>query len=247
MLTRARPDAIARPKRFYKAAESGPVDGGWGVWLDGRPVRTPAGAVLATPTPSLAALIASEWSAQGEHIVLDEMTATRLAFTAVDRAAEAREEVSDEIARRAGADVLCYFAEAPDGLVEREAAAWGPMLDWAGETLGLQLIRVRGLIHQAQPQATLARAKALALELSDFELTGLVNAAGLFGSAVLAFALQRGRLTGDEALDLSRLDEAFQEDQWGIDEDAAARTAHMRAEASVLEQWFAALSWRRAH
>lgn len=241
MLTRARPDAAQRPRRFYKTAEAGPVEGGFGVLLDGRPVRTPAGSKLVLPTPALAALAASEWAAQGEHIDLAGMLATRLAFTALDRAPGAREEVAAEIAARAGADVLCYFAEGPDALVEREAAHWVPMLDWAAAALGLELVRVSGLIHQPQPDATLERARALALKLSDLELTGLVNAAGLYGSAVLAFAVQRGRLGGEAALELSRLDEAFQEERWGLDEEAAARTAHMRGEARVLEAWFAAL------
>jgi chaperone required for assembly of F1-ATPase len=241
MLTRAKPDAAQHPKRFYTAAAPGPVDDGVGVLLDGRPVRTPAGARLVLPTASAAALAAAEWAAQGEHILLADMLATRLAFTAIDRAPEAREEVAGEIAARAGADVLCYFAEGPSGLVERQVLHWGPMLDWAAEVLGLDLIRVSGLIHQPQPAGTLERVRSLALQLSDFELTGLVNAAGLFGSAILAFALQRGQLDGHAALDLSRLDEAFQEENWGIDEEAAARTAHMRAEAQVLEQWFAAL------
>ena len=52
---------------------------------------------------------------------------------------------------------------------------------------------------------------------------------------------QRGRLTADEAYDLSRLDEAFQQEQWGIDEEAAERTANQREEARALAAWLAAL------
>ena len=241
MLTRAKSVAAERPKRFYTTAESGPVDGGAGVLLDGRPVRTPAGTRMTLPTSALALQVAAEWAAQGEHIVLSDMLATRLAFTAIDRAAEARQEVAVEIAGRAGADVVCYFAEGPDSLVALQATYWGSILEWAAEDLGLELVQVIGLTHRPQPEATLERVKTLARELSDFELTGLVNAAGLFSSAVLAFALQRGRLTGDQALDLSRLDEAFQEDRWGIDEEAAARTANMRRDANILERWFQAL------
>ena len=241
MLTRAKAEAAQRPRRFYEIAEPGPVDGGFGVLLDGRPVRTPAGVRMVLPTPALAQLVAGEWEAQAEHIVIDDMPAARLAFTAIDRAPQAREEVAAEIARHAGSDVLCYFADGPDLLVEREAAQWEPMLKWARQDLGLELIRVAGLMHRPQPAATLERATTLALELGDFELTGLVNAAGLLGSAVLAFALHRGRLGGEEAFDLSRLDEAFQEERWGIDEDAAIRTARLRHEAVVLGQWFEAL------
>src|SRR6185503_11922349 len=210
MLTRGKAQPIERPKRFYASADPGEVDGAFGVLLDGRPMRTPAGARLKLPTAALAQLIAAEWAAQGDHIVIDDMPATRLAYTALDRAPGAREEVAKEIVRRAGADMLCYFADEPDSLVEREIAHWGPMLEWAAKSLGLELIRVSGLTHQAQPPATLEQVRALALELGDFELTGLVNATGLFGSAVLAFALQRDELSGEEAFDLSRLDEAFQ-------------------------------------
>ncbi len=169
------------------------------------------------------------------------MPATRLAYTAIDRAPAARTEVAEEIMSRLGADALCYFAEGPDSLLEREVARWGPLLDWAERALGIELVRVSGLVHQPQPGATLARARELALDLGDFELTGLVNAAGLYGSAILAFALLRGELSGEEAFDLSRLDEAFQEERWGVDEEAAFRTSRLRHEAQVLDRWFAAL------
>jgi chaperone required for assembly of F1-ATPase len=241
MLTRGKVQPVERPKRFYATADPGEVDGAFGVLLDGKAMRTPAGARLKLPTPALAQLVAAEWASQGEHIVIEDMPATRLAYTALDRAPDARAEVAEEIAGRAGADVLCYFAEAPDSLVERQIAHWGPVLGWAAEALAVKLVRVAGLIHQPQPEPALDRVRALALELDDFALTGLVNAAGLYGSAVLAFALQRGELTGEEAFDLSRLDEAFQEERWGVDEEAAERTTRLRHEAQVLDLWFQAL------
>jgi chaperone required for assembly of F1-ATPase len=241
MLTRAKPQSSELRRRFYAAAEPGAVEDGFGVLLDGRPLRTPAGVKMQLPTPAVAQLVAAEWAAQGERITIADMPATRLAFTAIDRAPQHREEVAREVADRAASDALCYFAEEPEALVEQEVTRWGPMLDWAASDLGLQLVRISGLIHQPQPEASLERVRALALELSDFELTGLVVAAGLFGSAILALALQRGQLSGDEAFDLSRLDEAFQQARWGVDEDAAKRTARQRHEAQALEKWFAAL------
>ncbi|HEY5410938.1 MAG TPA: ATP12 family protein, partial [Caulobacteraceae bacterium] len=192
MLTRGKAQSAERPRRFYAAADPGALEDGFGVLLDGRPVRTPGGTRMILPTLGLAQLVAAEWAAQGERIVISDMPATRLAYTAIDRAADARDAVAGEIADKAGADVLCYFAEAPDSLVERQVADWGPILDWAAGDLDLQFVRVTGLIHQPQPEATLARLRSLALELTDFELTGLINAAGLYGSAILAFALQRG-------------------------------------------------------
>jgi chaperone required for assembly of F1-ATPase len=242
MLTKGKPQPPERPRRFYKRAEAVPAEGGYEVRLDGRTVRTPAGARLQAPTQALAELIAAEWQAQGEQIAVSEMPATRLAFTALDRAPEARHEVADEVARYAGSDVLCYYADGPEILVERELSHWLPVLEWAQEALGLTFVRAQGIVHQPQPAETLERVRALALELSDFELTGLVNAAGLYGSAVLAFAVQRDKLGGEAAFELSRLDEAFQEQRWGVDEEAAARNTRLRHEAAVFEQWFRALA-----
>jgi chaperone required for assembly of F1-ATPase len=210
-----------RPRRFYQSASAAPVEGGFGVMLDTRTLRTPAGARLALPTLALAELAASEWAAQDGTIDHAQMPATRLAFTAADRVGRVRQPTAAEIARQAEADLLCYFAEAPRALTERQEAQWGPMLDWAEQSLGLRFERALGVLHRPQPLATLQRVEALALALDDFGLAGLAMAAAGFGSTVLALALQRGVLGGDEAFDLSRLDEAFQETQWGVDAEAA--------------------------
>jgi len=233
--------APGRPKRFYLAAVAAPLEGGFGVALDARTLRTPAGARLVLPSLALAELVASEWSAVEGAIDYALMPATRLAFTAADRVGRARAAMASEVARQAGADLLCYFAEAPASLTRRQEERWGPVLDWAARTQDLRFEPTAGILHRAQPQATLNRVEALAGELDDFALAGLALAASLFTSAVLALALQCGELSGDQAFDLSRLDEAFQEEQWGVDAEAAERTAGLRAEAVMLERWFRAL------
>jgi chaperone required for assembly of F1-ATPase len=115
------------------------------------------------------------------------------------------------------------------------------LLDWAEAELGLTLVRTVGIVHQAQSAQTVARAAQLAAALDDYGLAGVAMAAGLFGSAVLAFALQRGRLDGQGAFDLSHLDETYQAEQWGVDAEAADRAAQLRADALMLEAWFVAL------
>lgn len=230
-----------RPRRFYTTAAPVAHEGGFAVALDGRLARTPAGDRMVLPTHALAALLSAEWAAQGEVIDAAAMPANRLAFTALDRAAQARDGLAAEVARYAASDTLCYFAEALTRLVEREVAHWSPVLDWARDTLGLDFVRASGVVHKAQPPETLARVRSLAAELDDFSLTGLTFAAGLFGSAILAFAVQRAMLTGDAAFDLSRLDQAFQEEQWGVDFEAADKTEAERRDAQRLQAWFEAL------
>lgn len=236
-----KPDLIDKPRRFYKAATAGPVEGGFAVLLDGRTPKSPEKRGLVLPTAALAELVAGEWEAQSTVIDSSAMPATRLAFTAIDRIAQTRAEVASEMAAYAGSDLLCYRADAPSALVERQSREWGAMLDWAKAEHGLALAPVTGIIHAPQSPTALAAVEALALTLDDFALAGVAYAAGLFGSAVLALALRAGRVTGQKALDLSRLDEIFQAEQWGDDQEATVRAANLAVEAAVLERWFAAL------
>ena len=234
-------DRSEKPRRFYEAAGILPEPGGFAVVLDGRAAKTPAGGKLVVPTEPLARLLASEWAAQEGAIDYSAMPATRLAFTTIDRTGAARDAVAGAFAKLIGADLLCYFAEGPESLIARQEREWGPWLAWAERTLGLVLIRARGVTHQLQPQETLARAKALAAVETDFALSGLAFAGGLYGSAVLAFAARAGALGGEAAFDLSRLDEALQEERWGVDHEAAARTEVLRRDARTVGLWFAAL------
>jgi chaperone required for assembly of F1-ATPase len=216
-------------------------DGGFTVTLDGRTARTPAGGRLTLPTRALAEAIAGEWAAQRDTIDIAAMPLTRLAFTAIDRVEGADEAMALALARYAEADVICYFAEAPQDLRARQEAGWSPMLDWADQALDLHFVRTTGVIHTPQPPQTVALVADLARARDGFTLTGLAFAAGLFESAILALAVQRGRLGGLDALELSRLDEAYQEDRWGVDAEAAARTAGLRSDAAAVARWFGGL------
>ena len=236
-----KPDLLQRPRRFYKAATVGPLNGGFAVLLDGRTPKSPAKAPLVLPSQALADLVAGEWQAQEQVIDSTAMPATRLAFTAIDRIRETRAEVAAEVAAYAGSDLLCYWADHPTPLVERQRRDWGGMLDWARAELDLHLQPVSGVIHTAQSPAALASVEALALTMDDFTLAGVAYGAGLLGSTVLALALRSGKVTGRKALDLSRLEEIFQAETWGQDAEAIARAEALAIEAQVLERWFSAL------
>jgi chaperone required for assembly of F1-ATPase len=234
-----------RMRRFYVRADVAPAAGGFAVTLDGRTPRSPRGEALVLPTEALARLVAEEWAAQGEDILPAAMPATRLAWTALATVGEgARQAAAESIASFAGSDLICYFAEWPAGLLALQQQRWGPVIDWAEAALGVSFRRARGIVHQPQPDATLARIEAVAAAEDDFALAALAAATALFGSAILAFALRRGELTADAAFQLSRLDESFQQERWGVDAEAAARAERMAIEATMLERWFAALQAR---
>jgi chaperone required for assembly of F1-ATPase len=189
----------------------------------------------------LAQLVAGEWSGQVDEIVLASMSVTRLAHTAIDGVPGARDEIASMIVGTAGADQICYFAERPKRLVERQAAAWLPLIGWVRAELGLAFDRGTGVVPFDQPPETLAAVKALALAMDDFHLAGFALAAQSFGSVIVALAMERGRLGGADAAAAAQLDEIFQAGEWGEDEEAAGRRRSSLEEALMLQAWFAAL------
>ncbi len=216
----------ARLKRFFKAASVGEVEGGFALLLDGRRARTPAKKLLILPTRALAELIAAEWAGQGETIDPAAMPLTRLANSALDGVAAVMTATRAEIAGYAESDLLCYRPTAPEALVAAEAAAFDPVLDWAGEALGAKFLVAEGVVHVRQPEPALAAVRA-ALEAfeSPFALAALHVMTSLTGSVLLALAVARGSLSAEEAWRIAHVGEDFQIAKWGEDEEATARRA----------------------
>lgn len=230
-----------KPKRFYKLATVDQMPGGWTVLLDGRGIKTPAREPLRVPTERLAKAIAAEWNAQEAQIDLNAMHLTRLANVAIDRTSEMRFEMADELARFCETDLVCHISEDEDELAEREEAHWAPLRAWAGQELDVILVPVEGIIASPQPDASLDAARHYALSLDDYQLTGLLYACGLFGSAILAMAVSEGELTAVDAFEISRIEEAWQNEQWGEDDEAKAMTAARRIEAKAIDTWLGGL------
>lgn len=230
-----------KPRRFYKTAEVAECDGGFSVELDGRPIKTPLKRTLAAPRRAVAELIAMEWSNQGDRLEIADMHITRLANVAADRTPQARDEMIEEAARYAETDLICHLAEEPDELVTRQEAAWAPLREWAGEALGVVLVPSRGVMSVGQPSASLDAVRLRAGSLDDWRLTGLNYGLGLLGSAVIALALEQGRIDADEAFSASRVDETFQTERWGIDEEAQHAAVRRHVEILALEAYFLAL------
>ncbi|MGQ0456526.1 MAG: ATP12 family chaperone protein [Hyphomicrobium sp.] len=234
-------DSMAKPraKRFYKNAAIDKNDG-FRVLLDGRTVRTPAKRALALPTEALAAGVAAEWAAQGEWIDPATMPFTRFANTAIDSVADALDAVAADIAAYASSDLLCYRAEAPVELIAAQSARWNPVLEWAGHALGAQFRVAAGVKHVAQPPGAIERVAEALGPHDAFRLTAVHVLTTLTGSALLALAHARGRLTPDEAWLAAHVDEDYQIGLWGEDYEAALRRKARRAEFEAACRFLAA-------
>ncbi len=213
------------PKRFYDKVEVVEGEGGFEIALDGRPVRTPLKSLLCVTSKPLCEAVAGEWLDQVEHVNPGLMPLTRLANTAIDRVATRVDTIIEEIASYAGSDLLCYRAEGPDKLLLRQAQHWDPIVNWAEGRIGARFILTQGVMHHEQPAATMDRFTDLIRAHDAFALTGLHNITTLTGSALIGTAVAAGEITTQAAWAAAHVDEDWQIEQWGHDEEADARRA----------------------
>lgn len=212
-------------KRFYKAAAVGPEGN---ILLDGKPVRTPSGAALALPAALLAEAVADEWNAQEEKVDPRAMPLTGLANAAIDRIAPDRAAFAAGLAAYGESDLVCYRAEGPEALAARQAAHWDPVLGWAQQRYDVVFELAQGVIHMPQPPETVALLQAAVAARSAFELAGLSPLVTVSGSLLIALAVAEGALGLEPAWTAATLDEAWQAEQWGEDEEAKAALAARR-------------------
>ncbi len=216
-------------KRFYKSVTVDETANGFRFLLDERPVQTPARRPLLLPNRALAEAIAAEWRAQGEEMLPQAMPLTRLVNTVLDGVRATRPDVIAAILRFGENDLLSYRAEAPVALVARQLT-WNAYLDWAAQRHGARLAVTSGIRHVEQSAETLEALRQAVSVLDDFQLAALHVLSSVTGSLVLGLAVLDGRLTAAEAFALSRLDEAYQAEQWGADREAEQRAERLAAE-----------------
>jgi len=211
-------------KRFYAEAGVGEAEGGFTVTLDGRPIKTPSGRIVTVPARDIADAIAAEWEAQRETIDPLTMPLTRFANSVVEAVVDRAELVADDVAKYLRSDLLFYRAGHPEGLVAREARHWDPVLFWAADALGAHFILAEGIMHVGQPDSAVQAARA-ALPSDPWSIAAIHVITTLTGSALLALALLNGVLDPDQVWAAAHVDEDWNAEQWGVDEEIAARRA----------------------
>ena len=215
-------------KRFWKEVMVEPEGDGWGIRLDGRPVKTPARAALTVRTEQLAEAIADEWRAVEESIDPRAMPLTGLANAAIDRVAPQQQAFAEGLARYAEADLAYYRAEGPKGLVERQEREWDKLLGWARRRYDVDFTTTCGLMHVEQPPATVDRLSHTVAALDPFRLAGLSPLVAVGGSLLAALAVLEKAITPDQAWDAVSIDEQWQLEQWGSDAEAEAALENRR-------------------
>ncbi len=215
-------------RRFWSKATAAETDDGWSVLLDARPLRTPAKRVLTAPTQGLAEAVAAEWDAQEGEVNPAKMPMTRLANSALDKVATQHAVVATLVADYGGSDLLCYRADGPQQLVDRQMTLWDPLLEWVANTHGIVLEVQTGLMPVAQPRESLQRIHNHTQDLSNHVLTGFHDLVSLSGSWVIGYAALTEHMPVDALWDIALIDEIWQAEQWGEDEEAMEVRANKR-------------------
>lgn len=214
------------PKRFYQSASVAQGEEGFAVHLDGKSVRTPGKAMVVLPTQAAATLVADEFAAQEDTIDPVTMPVLRLVNTALDGVAADPQAVLEDILRFAASDLLCYRADGPQGLVDRQNENWDPVLDWIRGTLGARFNLAEGVVHVEQPRESIAvLGSHLAQRAAPLRLAAIHLMTSLTGSGLLALAVERGGLDAEGAWKAAHIDEDWQIEHWGQDAEAVARRA----------------------
>lgn len=216
-------------RRFWKDVAV-IADGGFQIALDGRRVKTPARAELVLPSAALAEAIAEEWRAAAQQVDLRAMPLTGLANAAIDRIGPDSERFAAGLAKYGETDLLCYRAEAPAALVERQAAEWDPLLAWARRRYDIDFCITASTIYRPQPPATVERLAHAVVALDAFRLAGLSPMVTIGGSLVATLAVLEKAVTAEEAWQAVTLDERWQSEQWGTDREAEAALEIRRRE-----------------
>ena len=209
-------------KRFWKQANAVERDGGWGVELDGKPLRTPARDSLTVPAEALAKAIAAEWNGVEDKIDPGAMPLTGLANAVVDRVAPDKEAFAEGISRYAEGDLACYRAEGPSPLVERQVELWDMLLGWGRRRFDVDFCTTSGIVHVDQPAATIDRLSHAVAALDPYRLAGISPLVTIGGSLLAALGVLEGAFTPDQAWEAVTVDEQWQLDQWGLDAEAEA-------------------------
>lgn len=217
-------------KRFWTAARGVPEGNRWSVRLDDKPLRTPERALLSVPTQALANAIAAEWAAVEDRLNPRSVPLTGLSNAAIDRVAPDPAQFAAGLARYAEADLLCYRAKDPAELCQRQREKWDLLLGWARRRYDVDFATTTGLVHIAQPQATLQRLGHAVAELDSFRLAGVSPLVTIGGSLVAALAVLEQAVTAEAAWLAVSIDERWQLEKWGSDADAELALQNRRSD-----------------
>ena len=216
------------PKRFYKSVDIVEQEGGYAIALDGRIAKTPAKNTLVTEYKSLAEKMREEWDAHVEEINPYAMPVARRRMIVIDQGNEMRGEWEKIILDYAHSDLVCYRADSPEVLVTRQKLVWDEYISWGSEKLGVSIYSTAGIMAVEQDKGLRPALESYLKGKSADQISAIAGITEMLGSAILALACAEEFKPFEAIFDASRVDEDFQIEKWGYDEEAAENTSRLK-------------------
>ena len=210
-------------KRFYKEVSVAPAGDGWQVMLDGRSLKTQGGQPQIVPGERLAEMLAEEWRAQGETIDPAAFRFRDMADYALDVVARDQAALVEKLLGYAETDTLCFRADPEEPLYRRQQELWEPIVAGLEAREGVTLHRISGILHRPQTEETRQRLTGRLGELDPFTLTALEQTTSLAASLCIGLEALQKRADGNALWAAANLEEEWQADQWGREEEAEER------------------------
>ena len=221
-------------KRFYKTVGVTQVDGGHQVTLDGRGIKTSAGAAQIVPSAELAQRLAAEWDAQGEKLDPTTFIFRDLADYAIDIVGPERDTVIAKTLTYGESDTLCYRGEPDDALFERQEKQWEPLVTATEQRHQIRFERISGVIHRPQPINSLKTLRDVVAQHDDFTLSALQTCSSIAASLIVGLAALEGSANAQELFTISNVEEDWQAELWGWEAEAeATRAARLKSFAQA--------------
>ncbi len=217
-------------KRFYTDVAVAEVDGGWQVTLDSRGVKTVKGSPQVLPTVSLAERMVTEWENQGEKLDPKTLPMRDMADYALDIVAPDPAALADKLSTYGDTDTLLYRADPEDALYARQQEVWEPIIATFEEREGVLFSRISGIVHRPQSEETLAKLRGKLNAADPFALAGIEAMTTLSASLITGLSASLPDADPTSLWDAASLEEEWQADLWGRDQEAEERRAKRQAD-----------------
>lgn len=135
----------------------------------------------------------------------------------------------------ASTDLLFFFSDKPELLLQQKKR-WQPVLEWAEAFLNIKL-NVTQSLNVPENDNLIKKLPDVFNSLSDKDFCCWYAASLNLRSVLLGLAMIKGLVDAKKAAELSAIEELWQNEQWGIDEQALAARQKKADELNEIESF----------
>jgi chaperone required for assembly of F1-ATPase len=211
-------------KKFWKTVEvSELTTNSYQILLDKKILKTPMQNDLIFTNYRISYETSLEWDINSEVLDTDEMIFFGIFSTAIDRIVNDRFLYINEIMKFVDTDLICYKADKPDELVELQNKHWDPILLIIKNYIDEEIKVFTGIMPGKQNIQVHNKIKKLIHNFSNIELSILHRLTNIIGSIFISLCVIKGDILKKNICQLCFLDELWQAENWGVEEEAAKK------------------------